>query len=151
MSSENTNLWNDNYKIDIKSLDDQHKKMFVLLDRLYHLDEEKDKKKLKIKLRKYLYELISFIQSSFKEEEEYMSSIKFSKLEEHIEMHKKIVVTLSNIIKSDIELHVLKSKMRLITKRILIKHITNEDIKIKLFLLQGKEEIKEEIFDLSHV
>jgi len=150
MSSSQNNIWKDSYKIEIKKFDEQHKKLFSLLGELYALDETNNPDDIKIKLRKILYNFINYMQTHFEEEEEYMLSIGFTNYNEHKQEHERIMALLSKVIQTPANLNVIKSKMRIVAKRALIEHITHQDVKISLFLLQKNEEIKEEIFDISH-
>jgi hemerythrin len=75
-----------------------------------------------------------------------MESINFPYVKEHTQLHADIIESLAKIIHTPAKLSIIKSKMRVVAKRILIEHIMHDDIKIKEFL--PKEE-DEQIFDLS--
>ncbi|MFT5660327.1 MAG: hemerythrin [Sulfurimonas sp.] len=142
MSNNNKIPWDDNYKIGIKSIDDQHKTLFNLVNKLYDLDESTH---MKDDLKSILYEFSDYMKIHFRDEEKYMLCISYPLLEEHEKLHLGIIDTLTNIIQTPASLNIIKSKMRIIAKRALVDHITQEDIKIKLYAT--KEGI-EEVFEL---
>ena len=55
--------------------------------------------------------------------------------------------SLSNIIHTPATLNIVKSKMRVVAKRVLIEHIVNEDFKIGLYAREHKA--KAEIYNLD--
>jgi hemerythrin len=137
--------WDDAYKIGIKSIDNQHKKLFELVNRLYDLKEGKNTKE---ELRIILYEFSDYVKVHFKDEEEYMSSIGFPEAKEHRELHKNLVDYLAKIIQTPAKLEIIKTKMKVVAKRVLIDHIMHEDTKIKFFAIQNGNE---EIFDITNL
>ncbi|PNV84380.1 MAG: non-heme iron protein, hemerythrin family [Sulfurimonas sp.] len=138
--------WNEKYKIGIKSVDSQHKKLFMLVNRLYDLNEATTSKE---EVRSILYDFSTYMQTHFDEEEEFMRSIKYNKLEEHKQLHQNLVDNLASIIKTHATLNIIKSKMKIISKRALIAHIVKEDTKIIDFI--NNNEMKLEITDLDTV
>ncbi len=138
--------WDDRYKIGIQEIDYQHKKLFDLVNRLYDLDDAQDHKE---ELRVILYEFNNYMQTHFKDEEEYMLSINYPQLQEHIQIHKDIVENLAHIIQTPAKLNIIKTKMRVVAKRVLVDHIVQEDSKIKLF--QMEEEDEDILFRVHHV
>jgi len=137
--------WDNRYEIGIEKVDEQHKKLFDLINKLYELDDNEDTKE---ELRIILYEFNEYMKVHFKDEENYMSSIKFPLLSEHKQLHKEIIDSLAQIIHTPARLGIVKSKMRIVSKRVLVDHIMNEDSKIKLFLLEKEND---EIFDISNL
>ena len=145
MPSKQKIPWDDRYEIGIEMIDYQHKKLFDLVNRLYYLE---DTGSYKEDLRVILYEFSDYMQTHFKDEEEYMLSISYPALEEHKQLHKEIIEYLSQIIHTPAKLSIIKSKMKIVAKRALIDHIMEEDTKIKLFQL---EEEAENVFDISEL
>jgi hemerythrin len=139
--------WDDRYAIGIESLDDQHKKLFRLVNRLYEIKEPKVTKE---RLKSILYEFSDYMQTHFHEEEEYMSSIGYDKLQEHKALHQELIDYLASVINKPAKLDIIKTKMKIVAKRALIDHIMNEDTKIKLFLIEQNLE-NEIIFDITDI
>lgn len=150
--SEHTKIpWDNNYKIGIEAIDEQHKKLFVLVNKLYELDDEAD---FKQELKQILYDFSDYMKTHFKDEEAYMESIGYPALAEHKEYHNNIIETLAEIIRTPAKIGIIKTKMKVIAKKSLVEHITQEDIKIKLYalsLLQSKAPVTEEIFEIVSV
>ncbi|MGD9718617.1 MAG: bacteriohemerythrin, partial [Sulfurimonadaceae bacterium] len=83
--SEHTKIaWDNNYKIGIDAIDQQHKKLFVLVNKLYDLEDEGD---FKQELKQILYDFSDYMKTHFKDEEAYMESIGYPALSEHKKYH----------------------------------------------------------------
>lgn len=130
MSLNEEIFWDDRYKLGIDSLDAQHKQLFVLVSKLYALDDDHSTKE---ELSSILGEFSKYMKTHFLDEEEYMLSIGYPQFDEHKQLHQDLIDKLVAVIKSSHRLSILKIKMRVISKRILVDHIVREDIKIKLF------------------
>lgn len=141
--------WDEEYSIGIKNIDTQHKKLFSIVNRLYLLEE--NSKNLKEELRAVLHDFSDYTKTHFQEEEEYMRSIGYDKLQEHIELHQELIDYLNKIIKTPANLNIIKAKIKVISKRALVHHIINEDIKIKHFLDSKETEIQNsELEDITN-
>ena len=136
--------WENAYSVGIKDIDKQHKKLFELVNKLYDLN---DNANIKEEIRDILYAFSDYTKVHFKDEEDYMKSISYPELEKHKEIHERIVESLSNIIHTPATLNIVKSKMRVVAKRVLIEHIVNEDFKIGLYAREHKA--KAEIYNLD--
>ena len=137
--------WEDSYLIGVELIDTEHKKLFDLVNRLFVLE---DNANIKEEIREILYAFREYTITHFEDEEVYMKSIGYPELEEHKFMHEHIVDSLSQIINTPASLSIIKSKMRVVSKRILIEHIVEEDIKIAIY---KENNIAEEVFDLGDV
>lgn len=136
--------WENSYSIGIKDIDRQHKKLFDLVNELYDLEENDN---IKEQIRKILYAFHDYTIVHFKDEENYMASINFPDLENHKIIHQGIIDSLSNIIHTPASLSIVKSKMKVVAKRVLIEHIVNEDTKIKAYHVKHVQ-ANEEIYEL---
>ena len=136
--------WDDTYRLGIKGIDRQHQKLFDLVNELYDLEESDN---VKEEIRKILYAFHDYTIVHFKDEEDFMKAIKFPDLENHKIIHQNIIDSLYNIIHTPASLSIIKSKMRVVAKRVLIDHIVNEDTKIKAYQLKNPPK-DEEIYDL---
>ena len=143
MSNEKVH-WEESYAVGIKEIDDQHKKLFDLVNKLYDLE---DNENIKEDMREILYAFRDYTIVHFKDEEEYMKSIAYPALEEHRKIHEHIIDRLAQVIRTPANLNIIKTKMRVVAKRILIEHIIEEDHKIALY--KEKNNIQEEVFDLD--
>jgi hemerythrin-like metal-binding protein len=76
--------WDDKYTVKDEELDNHHKALFAILNRLYlSCFEEKDV----IKLDSIYEELISYINYHFSAEEQHMRDIGYNYIDEHIIVH----------------------------------------------------------------
>ena len=136
--------WEESYSIGIESIDTQHEKLFDLVNKLFDLE---DNKNIKEEMRDILYAFRDYTIIHFKDEEEYMQSIGYPQYAQHHLMHEHIVDSLSQIINTPASLSIIKTKMRVVAKRILVDHIVEEDIKIAEYVKNN--DIAEEVFDLD--
>ncbi|WP_455756398.1 bacteriohemerythrin [Sulfurimonas sp.] len=134
----------DKYRLGIHSIDKQRKKLFETLNRLYDLKEDAKKEELK----KVLHELNDYMGIYFNNEEEYMTSISFPDLKNHKKLHQNIIDSMRKIISTPAKLSIIKTKVRVVVKRYLLDHMTNEDIKIRAYTFENK--IEDDIFELSN-
>lgn len=122
--------WENEYALGIRLIDNQHKKLFQLVNKLYEPSEHVTTKE---RVKSILYEFSDYMKTHFREEEEYMASIGYDKLQEHKVLHQELVDNLSIIIKTPAKLDIIKTKMKIVIKRGLLAHIIKEDMKIKEF------------------
>jgi hemerythrin len=144
MSNNEKVHWEQSYSVGIKPIDTQHKKLFDLVNKLYDLEENAN---VKEEIREILYAFRDYTIVHFKDEEAYMWAIGYPELEEHKEIHEQIVERLLQIIQTPANLSIIKTKMKMVAKRVLVEHIINEDHKIGIYA--SEHEIKEEIYNLS--
>ena len=145
MSNHEKVHWENAYSVGIKPIDIQHKKLFDLVNKLYVLEESTTGKE---EIREILYAFRDYTIVHFKDEEAYMLAIGYPEFKEHKEIHELIVERLSQIIRIPANLSIIKTKMKVVAKRILVEHIINEDHKIGVYASQ--HEIKEEIYNITN-
>ena len=138
--------WEDSYSIGIDFIDTQHQKLFEIVNKLYDLEESPN---IKEEIREILYAFKDYTIVHFRDEEEYMKSIGYPGLQKHHEIHEQIIESLATIIQKPAKLSIIKTKMRVVAKRILIDHIINEDQKIAVYARE--QDTQEEIFSLDEL
>lgn len=136
--------WEQSYSVGIRQVDNQHKKLFDLVNRLYDLEENIN---IKEQIREILYAFREYTIVHFKDEEDYMKDINYPELENHKEIHKHIIDSLSQIMHTPANLSIIKTKMRIVATRVLVEHIMNEDQKIGVYARE--HDIKEKIYKLN--
>lgn len=120
--------WRESYKIDHKHIDDEHKKLFdIALRTLQYKDSN-----MKQHIRDVLMELYDYMKVHFTNEEQFMKSINYENIDEHILIHEKIIIQLNEFIKKLPTLSIEKFERLLIEYMDvwLINHIICEDQKI---------------------
>lgn len=76
--------WNDEYRVGVHKFDDQHKKMFNIINDFYSAMKEG---KQKDKIDEILKELIEYANYHLSEEEKYFEKFNYPKKEEHQKIH----------------------------------------------------------------
>jgi hemerythrin-like metal-binding protein len=79
----------DKYKLGIEIIDNQHKKIFDLIDKLCVI--ENNEKKI---VKSIINELKEYSEYHFKTEEDYFKSLNFSESEKHIHLHDIFIQTI---------------------------------------------------------
>jgi methyl-accepting chemotaxis protein len=80
--------WNDSFKIGIDSIDNQHKVLFDLINKLY---TTYGKSKSKSQLKQVLEDLLDYTIYHFGNEEEIFHMIRYEGTEKHLVQHKKFI------------------------------------------------------------
>ena len=141
--------WNsEEYSLGIDTIDSQHKKLFILVNKLYDLDDDTATKE---EIRSILYDFSNYMKTHFNEEEEFMQSVGYDLIQEHKQQHEELIEILHSVIKIPAKLNIIKSKMKIIAKRALINHIIREDMKIKEFLVKNHIDFKYYTIDLTNL
>ena len=122
--------WNDEYALGLTNIDTEHKKLFIIVGKIFALEETLN---VKDKIREILYELSDYVKVHFKDEEEFMQSIHYPDLAHHHKLHEQIIKNVANILNAHVTLDAIKTKMRIIAKHALIDHILEEDKKFQQF------------------
>jgi len=142
--------WNDAYSLGIELIDDQHHKLFEIVHEILILEEHS---RVKEDIKRIFYELSDYMATHFKDEEHYMEQIGFPDLDAHRRHHEQIIEQTGNILKSmrpGTPLSIVKTKMKVAARQLLVQHIVEEDMKIKLFLLKKRAQTHDDgIIDLE--
>ncbi len=80
--------WSDTYKLDIQSIDKQHRRLFDLINALYI---SYGQKKSHHEIRKVIKELVDYTVYHFGYEEQIFESIGYKDTSKHVDQHKKFI------------------------------------------------------------
>lgn len=137
----NTNLedlkknfgWKDIYSVNNPNIDIEHKQLFDIAQEAF-IEVEPDLKPKKIK--EVLTRLYSYMKTHFKHEEEYMVQINYPNIEEHKKLHRDIISTINNFVKSLPTLNedAFEKELARIIDIALVHHIIQEDRKMIAWL-----------------
>jgi hemerythrin len=121
--------WKSNYSLNNTLLDAQHQELFEIASKAFVYAPNKNQIK---KIENTLNELVINFKEHFKDEEEYMQKIKFDRLKEHEEAHKKILNELNVFLKDVKKMKILDTQERLkeFIEISLVGHILEKDRKI---------------------
>jgi hemerythrin len=130
--------WNEEYRLGISYIDDQHKKLFEIVGQIAALDALTSTKE---ELKAILGELNRYMNEHFRDEEVYMHKIGFPEYEYHKNLHREIIEFVNSSVTSSPTLAMIRTKLKFIIKKALIDHIVIEDMKYKLYAMTLKEEM----------
>lgn len=117
--------WKREYNLGIKSIDNQHRHLVDLINKL---EESKDQENESKVVHDIFYELVDYTKYHFKEEEVLLHSFQFDEVYEHEAQHKvliKQIVEMLNLLKNG-ELEI-GEKLTSVLKNWLIKHVLHHD------------------------
>jgi len=123
--------WNDNFSVNNEELDNHHKELISILNRLYGECLEVDSDNC---VGPKLDELLAYADYHFKAEEQYMRRIEYFEIDSHIEMHNGFIFKLEEIkrIPHASELESTRELIVFIGKW-LLHHVLVEDKKYALY------------------
>ncbi len=117
--------WSNMFSVGVKEIDDQHKK---LLDLANKLNDEMAAGRGKEVLGRVLSDLISYTQYHFSTEEKLMDAHQYSQSAGHKEQHKQLVASVADLKKKfDKGDAVLTGEVMVFLRDWLTKHIMNTD------------------------
>ena len=126
--------WSDKYKTGIDIIDNQHKELFRLFNRIYELYNNKFLIDKYDQIITAIEELKDYTKYHFKEEEEYMVSIKYKKFFEHKLKHEDFITKIDSIdysIIDDNQQNHLLELLKFVTDW-LVEHVITVDKQIPL-------------------
>jgi hemerythrin len=127
--------WSDDYSVNIKTIDDQHRELVNILNRLFVAVSRREGDKV---IAGILDALVSYTQTHFALEERLMRQAKYKDIEAHMEEHRKLLDQLDQLCKK----HLLEEKpiyfeMLSFLKTWLKEHIQGVDTKYSAALQQA--------------
>lgn len=130
-------VWKKEYTLHNSVLDEQHKKLFHIINKISEIDDDD----LKNRIKSILHDLLNYMNEHFIDEEKHMESIKYPQIDEHKKLHSSIKQELDKLLREKISIYVLKTRLKIFTKKVLIDHVLVEDMKIQAHYFKYKERI----------
>lgn len=132
-------IWDDKYSIGNTKIDAQHKRLFDLAATAFIYAEKNISRE---QMKEILSGFFEYMKTHFSDEEAYMRSISYPRLEKHSKIHKSIISDMSSLITETNNLNEMKENLVVIAKSWLLEHILQEDMLIEKwydnFLLRQK-------------
>jgi hemerythrin len=136
--------WKSSYSIGNTTIDAEHQELFQIASEAFKRVPSNEKKR---KIVSTLNKLFHYFQEHFKNEENYMESLKYDKLENHKTIHVEIMQTLSQLTRNSatMDIESIEENLTNFIEESLVNHIMNEDKKISHWIqfLKDLEEAKE--------
>lgn len=126
---EFTFCWKNSFKIGNTHIDAEHQELFKIASEAFKKVPANEKK---AKIKETLKKLFDYFKEHFKNEEEFMISIKYEKIEEHKAIHVNIIDILKKLIldSTNMESKEIEDNLANFIEISLVHHIVNEDKKI---------------------
>lgn len=132
--------WSPDYSVNIKTIDNQHKELVNILNRLFIAVSRREGNKV---IAAILDALISYTQTHFSLEEGLMRQAKYKDLDTHMAEHKKLIDKLDQLCKKYlVEEQPIYFEMLSFLKTWLKEHIQGVDKKYSAALLQAGFSVK---------
>ncbi len=130
-------VWEDSWSVGIEDIDDDHKKLVLLIQKLFGaLISAQGAEYVKT----VFFELIDYTRYHFEREEEIYEKYNYHELEHHKQLHQDLIQQVLDISKDIIsggQTEQISDEFYEFLKRWLVDHILEEDLKFKTFLEQN--------------
>jgi hemerythrin-like metal-binding protein len=99
-------LWNEKFAFGIKSVDEQHKELFRLMEETNrYIQEVRDGRDCYDEIDAILRELEAYTVYHFNDEESLMEKVSYKDLDKHIEEHNSFVAKVHEVLDGELDLH----------------------------------------------
>lgn len=127
-------MWKDEYRIGVRLIDNEHKKLFEMVDELALIVKESEYDLIrKGKCQDAIVFMKAYVVLHFSDEEEYMKSIEYPHLELHRKIHQEFTEEIAEY-EADLEKNGYTDEKILkfvhMLEMWLVNHVTNEDQRI---------------------
>lgn len=120
--------WSDKYSVDIEEIDNQHKKLFSLINELYYGFMKRSDDQI---IDDILKQLFDYTHYHFTKEEEYFARFRYENADEHIMEHISFVEKLRELKEQKDQDTKITSRLMSFLRNWLTNHIRVEDKKYK--------------------
>ena len=118
-------VWEDRYSVKVAEIDAQHKKMFEMINSLFHTLEES---KAQEQLQPILNGFIDYANYHFATEEKYFTKFGYPQKDVHIQAHRMYTAKIQDLLKKSAEDKTLVSMQLMdFVEDWLIQHVTGMD------------------------
>jgi hemerythrin len=120
--------WKAEYCIGEDAIDAEHQNLFHLANKVFKVKMSESKID---NIGPLIHKLYEYMKYHFDHEEAFMVETNFQELEYHKLKHSEIISEMNGILKSSHQITVLTEKLAALMVKWVLKHILEEDIKIK--------------------
>jgi hemerythrin len=119
--------WTPKYSVHNAKIDEEHKKLFSLVNDLLSLENpQQNMQRFKADVKG----LFRYMEYHFRHEEELMEKIHFPDRDAHAKQHDKIISIMNGLLHNCVTLAELAWRLRDFTSQWLLKHVAEEDTKL---------------------
>lgn len=127
--------WSDTFSVGVAELDDQHKRLVRMINRL--IDEQKTLTKPET-IAELITEMTDYTLEHFRAEEYLMAEYGYERLAQHVEVHQDFIKKTQGFMAVPAGPNLLSKALLEFLKSWLVGHILHEDMQYKtLFQLKG--------------
>jgi hemerythrin len=124
-------VWKSEYCIGEDTIDAEHQNLFHLANEVFKVKMSESKID---NIGPLIHKLYEYMKYHFDHEEVFMVEISFNEIDFHKTKHLEIIAEMNAIMKSSHQITVLADKLAAMMVKWVLKHILEEDIKIKSYL-----------------
>jgi len=135
--------WEPRFSLNHPVIDAQHQQLFQLVAQAYTLPPHASKSEIKA----IFVELFNYMATHFKDEEAYMESIGYPKLQEHKVRHEAIIEQMTKILKTSPTIEKVRLSLLEQAKEWLVEHILHADLEIEAW--RKKNSCGNECFEID--
>jgi len=121
--------WKPEYCLGDDTIDTEHQTLFHLANEVFKVKMSESRIE---NIAPLLHKLYEYMEYHFNHEEAFMSETKYPDIENHKKKHAEIVSKMNSIVKSSHQITVLVEKLAAMMVNWVLKHILEEDVKIKM-------------------
>lgn len=127
--------WKSEYNINNLKIDREHQELFTIAREALNIPKMKSEKDHIDKLKLLVKKLFTYVGTHFSNEQQHMAKIGYPDLEEHINLHKKMIDRLKNLVHdlNQMELEKIQEAIYDFIEEYFVKHIIQEDKKIQIW------------------
>ncbi len=124
-------LWNKNYEIGVSEVDNQHKKLFGIIEKMENALKEG---RIDQEVGAIFKELVDYTKYHFKSEEEVMKKYGYPHLEKHKKLHAQLINEIKKLLLQLKEGKAVTIELFKLVKTWIVNHVLKEDLKIRSFI-----------------
>jgi len=129
--------WNDSFSVKVQSMDDQHKKLVGIINKLHEYQKQGKSKEV---MEKTIKNLVAYTRTHFSAEEKVMEEADYPKLEAHRRNHQKLVTNVSEYMdKFQSGESITAIGLIKFLHDWLLKHIVQEDMKYGKYITENQQ------------
>lgn len=128
--------WKESYKVGNEKIDAEHKILFDIAQEAFQVVDSASRGN---KIKSILSRLLSYVKTHFTHEEQFMTILNYPKLEEHKELHKRIIADLNGFVKQlpSMNITLFEKELARLIDILLLQHIIHEDRQIMKWYEKG--------------